>query len=219
MRAKRIAIGDNYFDGAEVPWEEINGDGGLIDYLADLVVEGNVGIGTVNPNTALDLNGAFSVHGISVPSISPSGQGRIYFDSTANKFKVSENAGTYSNLVGGGGGGTEISTSCAWYAGSVGSCTPPACPAGWLLLGTGNVPTNGWQGPSFVGYSENICYSSAKYDVISLKCGWGYAGSISSCNPAACPATWTDLGVSNKVATVLINGPTLCGYSERLCYK
>ncbi|MDD5681344.1 MAG: tail fiber domain-containing protein [Candidatus Omnitrophica bacterium] len=48
MRAKRIAIGDTYFDGAEVPWEEINGDGGLIDYLADLVVEGNVGIGTTN---------------------------------------------------------------------------------------------------------------------------------------------------------------------------
>jgi hypothetical protein len=48
MRAKRIAIGDTYFDAADMPWEEINGDGGLIDYLADLVVEGNVGIGTTN---------------------------------------------------------------------------------------------------------------------------------------------------------------------------
>jgi hypothetical protein len=55
MRAKRIAIGDTYFDGAEVPWEETNGDGGLIDYLADLVVEGNVGIGTTNPAVSLHL--------------------------------------------------------------------------------------------------------------------------------------------------------------------
>ncbi|MFA4989703.1 MAG: tail fiber domain-containing protein [Candidatus Omnitrophota bacterium] len=46
MRAKRIAIGDNYIDNADYTWEESDGDGGEIDYLADLVVEGNVGIGT-----------------------------------------------------------------------------------------------------------------------------------------------------------------------------
>ena len=57
MRAKRIAIGDTYYDAAEIPWEEINGDGGLIDYLADLVVEGNVGIGTTNPETRLEITG------------------------------------------------------------------------------------------------------------------------------------------------------------------
>ncbi|MDD2680195.1 MAG: hypothetical protein PHO03_05320 [Candidatus Omnitrophica bacterium] len=49
MRAQRIAIGDTYFDGAEVPWEAEDGDGNPIDLNADLVVEGNVGIGTTSP--------------------------------------------------------------------------------------------------------------------------------------------------------------------------
>lgn len=66
---------------------------------------GNVGIGTSAPNTALDLNGAFSQRGMAAPALSVAGQGRIYFDSTANKFKVSENNGAYADLVGGGGGG------------------------------------------------------------------------------------------------------------------
>jgi hypothetical protein len=49
MRSQRLAIGDNYIDNPDYTWEETNGDGGEIDYLADLVVEGNVGIGTTNP--------------------------------------------------------------------------------------------------------------------------------------------------------------------------
>ncbi|MDD2679960.1 MAG: hypothetical protein PHO03_04100 [Candidatus Omnitrophica bacterium] len=53
MRAKRIAIGDTYFDGAEMPWEAEDADGNPIDLNADLVVEGNVGIGTTDPGTAV----------------------------------------------------------------------------------------------------------------------------------------------------------------------
>jgi hypothetical protein len=55
MRAKRIAIGDTYYDAADMPWEEADADGGDIDYLADLVVEGNVGIGTTVPGGNLDV--------------------------------------------------------------------------------------------------------------------------------------------------------------------
>lgn len=66
----------------------------------DLIVNGNAGIGTTAPNTTLDLNGAQSVRGMASPSVSPSGQGRIYFDSTANRFKVSENGGPYVDLLG-----------------------------------------------------------------------------------------------------------------------
>ncbi len=57
MRAKRIAIGDTYYDAAEMPWEETDGDGGDIDYLSDLVVEGNVGIGTTSPESRLEITG------------------------------------------------------------------------------------------------------------------------------------------------------------------
>jgi hypothetical protein len=67
-------------------------------------VGGNVGVGTTAPNTALDVNGAFSQRGMVAPAVSVAGEGRIYFDSTANKFKVSQNNGTYSDLVTAGGG-------------------------------------------------------------------------------------------------------------------
>ncbi len=64
---------------------------------------GNVGIGTTSPNTALDINGAFNARAMAAPAVSPSAQGRIYFDSTSNKFRVSEHGGSYVDLVGSGG--------------------------------------------------------------------------------------------------------------------
>ncbi|MFA5150556.1 MAG: tail fiber domain-containing protein [Candidatus Omnitrophota bacterium] len=57
MRSQRMAIGYNYIDNPDYTWEEENGDGGEIDYLADLVVEGNVGIGTTAPGQKLDVTG------------------------------------------------------------------------------------------------------------------------------------------------------------------
>ncbi len=72
---------------------------------------GNVGIGTTAPSTALDLNGAQTFRGMAAPAVSPAGQGRMYFDTTANKFKVSQNGGAYADLVGGGSGGAISSLS------------------------------------------------------------------------------------------------------------
>ncbi|HAG91826.1 MAG TPA: hypothetical protein DCL41_08135 [Bdellovibrionales bacterium] len=42
---------------------------------------------------------------MSAPATAPAGQGRIYFDSTANKFKVSQNNGAYVDLVQSGSSG------------------------------------------------------------------------------------------------------------------
>lgn len=47
----------------------------------------------------------------SAPSVSASSHGRIYFDSTANKFEVSENAGAYIPLLPSAGTGVSISAS------------------------------------------------------------------------------------------------------------
>jgi len=55
LRAKKMAIGDNYIDSGNYTWESADGDGGEVDYNADLVVEGNLGIGTSNPNFKTDI--------------------------------------------------------------------------------------------------------------------------------------------------------------------
>ncbi len=56
MRSKKMAIGDAYYDSSSHCWP-----GGpcpsVIDGAADLVVEGNVGIGTTNPSEELDVDG------------------------------------------------------------------------------------------------------------------------------------------------------------------
>jgi hypothetical protein len=52
LRATRMAIGDNYINGGSYSW-----DSGTINANADLVVEGNVGIGTASPGQKLDVAG------------------------------------------------------------------------------------------------------------------------------------------------------------------
>lgn len=64
---------------------------------------GNVGIGATTPSTVLDINGAETMRGMAAPAVSPAGQGRIYFDSTLNVYRVSQSGGAYTNLVGGAG--------------------------------------------------------------------------------------------------------------------
>jgi hypothetical protein len=74
---------------------------------------GNVGIGTTTPATALDISGAESFRGMAAPAVSPAGQGRIYFDSGANQFMVSQNGGAYANLATTGGAGSGLSSTAS----------------------------------------------------------------------------------------------------------
>ena len=55
LRSQRMAIGNNYIQSGTYDWETTDGDGGEIDYQADLVVQGNVGIGTANPASRLQI--------------------------------------------------------------------------------------------------------------------------------------------------------------------
>ncbi len=59
---------------------------------------GNVGIGII-PSSTLDISGTTTMRGISAPAVSSSGQGRVYFDSTSNTFKASQNAGAYADII------------------------------------------------------------------------------------------------------------------------
>lgn len=60
---------------------------------------GNVGIGSTAPSQALDVTGALVLRGMPAPALSPSGQGTIYFDSSANVFKLSQNGGAYATIL------------------------------------------------------------------------------------------------------------------------
>ncbi len=43
--------------------------------------------------------GQMIVPGIAAPSLSPANNGKVYFDSTANRFKLSQNAGPYVDMI------------------------------------------------------------------------------------------------------------------------
>ena len=61
LRAQHMAIGDTYFNGSTYCWEGTCTT--TIDPNADLVVEGNVGIGTTSPGARLDVNGQIRIRG------------------------------------------------------------------------------------------------------------------------------------------------------------
>ncbi len=94
----------------------ISGDGNLGGTLAAT----RVGAGNADPNTALDITGAFSVRGAVPPPGAPGGQGRIYFDTTFNRFKVSQNGGPYVDLISSNGvtGSGSTGTLPIWSGGN-----------------------------------------------------------------------------------------------------
>ncbi len=84
-------------EGALTFWNFGNG-GSWAEHMR-IAKDGSVGVGTVNPSSVLDVDGDFNLREMVAPGLSSSDQGRIYFDSTANKFKVSEHGGAYVDLI------------------------------------------------------------------------------------------------------------------------
>lgn len=130
------------------PTQNIN-DGAAISALT-LTSSGNVGMGNISPTTVLDINGAVTHRGMAVPDVAPAGQGRIYFDSTSNKFRVSQNTGAYSDLVGAAGAASLSSLTAAtssntinngnnqqnWEFGNLGGITGLSLSSPTLVNGT-----------------------------------------------------------------------------------
>ncbi|MEW6100711.1 MAG: hypothetical protein AB1481_00235 [Candidatus Omnitrophota bacterium] len=77
LRAQRMAIGNTYFDGAQYCWGA--GCPNIIDASADLavegnvVVEGNVGIGTMTPSAQLNVHSAIGQGRIDISGLSDAG--------------------------------------------------------------------------------------------------------------------------------------------------
>lgn len=63
---------------------------------------GQIGLGNTNPSSRLDVDGSLTMRGMPIQANAPFGQGRIYFDSGSNKFRVSQNNGSYVDLVSSG---------------------------------------------------------------------------------------------------------------------
>ncbi|MFA5007794.1 MAG: hypothetical protein WC546_01055 [Candidatus Omnitrophota bacterium] len=76
LRSQRMAIGSTYYDGVQHPWDT-NGSivTGEISQDADLVVEGNVGIGTTGTSGFQRRGHLYNVHGLEISGNEPSGVG------------------------------------------------------------------------------------------------------------------------------------------------
>jgi hypothetical protein len=141
---------------------------------------GNVGIGTTVPSSKLDMAGDFNVRAMSAPAVSPATQGRIYFDSGTNKFKVSEHGGAYVDLIGGniGGGWTDgganvYLTSITDNVG-IGTTTPSSK---LEVQGTVKI-VDGSQGTGKVLTSDAMGLASWQTPVVGHTIGESYGGGI-----------------------------------------
>ncbi|RLI90208.1 MAG: hypothetical protein DRO95_06610, partial [Candidatus Altiarchaeales archaeon] len=100
IRSQKMAIGDNYSDPSQHCWLGGSCPFPDIDEDADLVVEGNVGIGETEPEYKLDIAGALRLQ----PGSAPTGvNGVIYYDSSEDKFKCYQ-AGSWVDCMGSGTG-------------------------------------------------------------------------------------------------------------------
>lgn len=80
------------------PGQTLIWDGGSYTPSTNFIAQNLVTTGTLATG-AYTLNNKFTINGISAPSASSSGQAILYYDSGSNKLRVSENGGTYVNLV------------------------------------------------------------------------------------------------------------------------
>ena len=116
-------------------------------------------------------------------------------------------------VAGTGGAGTVLYTHCPWvgsHGKDLGSCEPPACPAGWEDLGvvgnrmahsTGTGASSGIMDSSFTtthGTQERGCYHTEAWTLLQTRCSWvgSHGKALSTCDPPPCPTEWNDLGVT-----------------------
>lgn len=79
----------------------------------------HIGLANNSPSSLLDLAGALTVRGMVAPAVSPATQGRLYFDSGTNKWRISENGAAYVDLLSSGTiTGTGVNNQIAVWSGA-----------------------------------------------------------------------------------------------------
>ncbi len=128
-----VAQGTSGQTGPIQTWQ--NSGGTVLDTV---VSNGNVGLGTTAPGSQLDINGVLTMRGIGTPSLSATGQGTFYYDSTAQAFKISMNGAPYTTLSGSGGSGTVSSGAAGTvaYYGTGGTSVSSASAVTYAATGT-----------------------------------------------------------------------------------
>jgi hypothetical protein len=74
------------------------------NYATDVTIAaggGNVGFGNITPSSKIDVDGSITWRGLTAPPVAPAGQGRIYFDTSTSKLKISESGGAYFDISAG----------------------------------------------------------------------------------------------------------------------
>ncbi|MBU1134495.1 MAG: tail fiber domain-containing protein [Candidatus Omnitrophica bacterium] len=201
LRSKKMAIGDNWYDGGTHPWEVVDGDGNPIDINADLVVEGNVGIGTTSPGEELHIESTnwalarFKYANVALGSTWDIGAGPIAFniidvESSTTPFRIGKGALDNSLVVGSAGNvgiGTTTPAEQLEVIGDIRTKAPIASGWGGTYLGLftdyGSLP----------GYPTNT-YATLKTDgsYIGFSAGGVYSAYMNSAG------TWTAVSDRNK---------------------
>ena len=151
LRSKNLAIGDNYMDNSQYCWE--GSCTNLIDAATDLIVEGNVGIGTANPQGSQDgrLIGLDVDENIAVKD--------VYLDNpkSGSPRWASE-------------GGESAHTNCVWFESPYCGARPGhgwidvTCPEGKFVAGIGLIGCTG------SGATGAYCDDSARCEKTRVYC-------------------------------------------------
>jgi len=157
LRAKRMAIGDSFYNSSHYCWE--GSCTVSVDSDADLVVEGKVGIGTTDPEKELHVAGDAEIEGgvvIGNPTGGNKGTGTI------NAKKIYVNG---SEIGGGGFSECEIVEKeccrCGTTGGWIHSCDV-SCPSDkWLISGGGRCGYV-WGGARYDGMYESYPKTAGK---------------------------------------------------------
>ena len=170
----------------------------------------NVGIGAGDPNTALDLNGALSVRGMAAPALSVAGQGRIYFDSTSNTFKMSQHNGAYTDLGSGTWSSLSVPTTALTLAHGAYSTTftynTIAAGSALTLSSTSTVGT-GSDNTRLLNLSKSGVNANATHTSYGLYSSIANTGTTSTNVGAYVTAT----GATNNYGLIVENGSTGMG--------